>query len=337
MLTRKSKHCSDSRLSSLAWIFLRSAAVRNELDSDPLLATGLGPGRTGVEMVFLEDAEGLALALAIFLGGEGDLEGENLLASKSSRAAATIISWSRIYVRIILTHSSIVRFIKHVLVLRILLQTFSWPSTITFFRVNLAFRVIVTVRINIDNLSLCPSALHLFISTSLLETRNARTVMIGDSSSSISSSSSCFLPLELSPTLVASDASLLGGGVSSSSSSSIAVISDDGSGCFSGLLLLILLLGAGLEDFAWTGELPATEVEGVRRVEAGDDLGWEDLGWDGLGPGLGAPKKAASVACLALGMGMSVMENMTRPPVDALLKLETYGLEGSLAMVAVRG
>lgn len=74
----------------------------------------------------------------------------------------------------------------------------------------------------------------------------------------------------------------------------------------------MLLLGAGREDFAWTGELPATEVEGVRRVEAGDDLSCEDLGWDGLGPGLGAPKKAARVACLALGMGMSAMENVTR-------------------------
>lgn len=100
--------------------------------------------------------------------------------------------------------------------------------------------------------------------------------------------------------------------MSSSSSSSIAVSSEDGSGCFNGLLLLILLLAIGWEAFAWAGELPATEVEGVRKVEAGEDLGWEDFGWDGLGPGLGVPKKAARVACLALGMGVSVTGKVAR-------------------------
>lgn len=102
--------------------------------------------------------------------------------------------------------------------------------------------------------------------------------------------------------------------MSSSSSSSIAVSSEDGSGCFNGLLLLILLLAIGWEAFAWAGELPATEVEGVRKVEAGEDLGWEDFGWDGLGPGLGVPKKAARVACLALGMGERHRESGPKRP-----------------------
>lgn len=50
----------------------------------------------------------------------------------------------------------------------------------------------------------------------------------------------------------------------------------------------------------------------MRSEEAGEDLGWEDFGWEGLGPGMGVPKKAARVACLALGMVVSAAGKLAR-------------------------